>query len=475
MRYFLTSNKLKPLRGNQVRRLILPSTFLVLVAGCASVDSGTESARSAASEQFNDLPTSWQAVQAKVGDVENGWVASFGDPNLTELVNEAQTNNRDLRAAALNVERSWLLAKQSGAALSPQVNASLGGSGGGDFSGASSDNPRTIGIQASWELDVWGRIRSGEQAALRSAEAAEADYRFSQFSISAAVARAYFGAVNAYQQAEIAGEIVRALEKTQSIVHAQYDNGVASAQDLALAKANLASSSDTLVSAKASSEDALRALEVLLGRYPAADLFVGNTLPSKPANPPAGLPAGVLERRPDLVAAERRIAASIKSVDQAKAARLPTISLTTGASGASQDLSDLLKPGNMLWTAAANLLVPIVDGGARRTQVEVSTLEQKAAVEAYASAALNAFSEVEKALADGVTVELRKSFLEEASSASDEALRLARLQYEVGEIDLLSVLQLEQAAFGARSNLLTINRLELEQHIDLSVALGGEW
>jgi outer membrane protein TolC len=453
MRYFLTSNKLKPLRGNQVRRLILPSTFLVLVAGCASVDSGTESARSAASEQFNDLPTSWQAVQAKVGEVENGWVASFGDPNLTELVNEAQTNNRDLRAAALNVERSWLLAKQSGAALSPQVNASLGGSGGGDFSGASSDNPRTIGIQASWELDVWGRIRSGEQAALRSAEAAEADYRFSQFSISAAVARAYFGAVNAYQQAEIAGEIVRALEKTQSIVHAQYDNGVASAQDLALAKANLASSSDTLVSAKASSEDALRALEVLLGRYPAADLFVGNTLPSKPANPPAGLPAGVLERRPDLVAAERRIAASIKSVD----------------------LSDLLKPGNMLWTAAANLLVPIVDGGARRTQVEVSTLEQKAAVEAYASAALNAFSEVEKALADGVTVELRKSFLEEASSASDEALRLARLQYEVGEIDLLSVLQLEQAAFGARSNLLTINRLELEQHIDLSVALGGEW
>lgn len=447
----------------------------VVLAGCASVDSGVEAARVAVNNELNDVPDSWQAVAAQVGEVEDGWVDSFEDPKLSELVSEAQSNNRDLRAAALNVEKSWLLAKQSGAALTPQVNASLGTSGSGDFSGSSADGPRTIGVQASWELDVWGRVRSGEQAALRSAEAAEADYRASQLSIAAAVARAYFGAINAYQQVEIAANIVKALEKTKDIVQAQYDNGVASNQDLALAKANLATSSDTLTSAEAGAEDAVRALEVLLGRYPAADLFVGTVLPSKPADPPAGLPAEVLERRPDLIAAERRIAASIKSVDQAKAARLPAISLTAGASGASQSLSDVLKPSNMAWAAASNLLVPLVDGGARRTEVEVNTVEQKAAVEAYVSAALSAFSEVEKALADGVTVEKRKTFLEEASVSSDEALRLARLQYEVGEIDLLSVLQLEQAAFGARSNLITIKRLELEQHVDLSVALGGAW
>jgi NodT family efflux transporter outer membrane factor (OMF) lipoprotein len=454
-------------------KYLIPLSLLLLQA-CASVDSGKESASAAVDQEFQDLPTSWQSVATKVGPVENGWVAKFSDPKLDSLVAEAQTNNRDLRAAALNVEKSWLLAGQSSAALAPQVNASLGTSGSGDYEGQRGDQ-RSFGVQANWELDVWGRVRSGEQAALRSAEAVEADYRFTQFSIAAAVSRAYFGAINAYQQADIAGDIVTALKETQRIVQAQYDNGVASAQDKALSAANLASANDTQTSAQAGAEDAVRALEVLLGRYPSAELLVGVELPNKPAAPPVGIPSEVLERRPDLIAAERRIAAAMKSVDQSKAARLPAISLTAATNGASQELSDLLKPSNLLWTAAANLLVPIVDGGARRAQIEVSTVEQKAAVEAYASAALKAFSEVENALADGVTVEKRKGYLTEAAAASTEALRLARLQYEVGEIDLLSVLQLEQAAFGARSNLLTIKRLELEQYIDLSVALGGDW
>ena len=183
----------------------------------------------------------------------------------------------------------------------------------------------------------------------------------------------------------------------------------------------------------------------------------------------------MLERRPDLIAAERRIAAAIDTVDQSKAARFPSISLTGGVSGGSTDLSTLLNPANLAWQAASSLLVPVVDGGARQAQVELSTLDQKAAVEAYASAALTAFTEVENALADGYTLKRRKTFLQEAVRSSDEALRLARLQYNEGEIDLLSVLQLEQSAFGARSNLVTLNRLELDQYIDLNLALGGDW
>ncbi len=456
-----------------MRDLILVTSVLLYLSSCASVDSGIESARSEAVSAVADIPDAWQAVADNVGDVEDGWIAAFNDPTLDGLVNEAQANNRDLRAAAANVERSWLLAKQSGAALSPQVNASLGTAGNGDLSGASSSGPASIGVQASWELDVWGRVRSGEQAALRSAEAVEADYRFSQFSIAAAVSRSYFAAINAYQQAGIAADIVKALEKTQSIVQAQFDNGVASAQDVSLARANLASSNDVLITAEAAAQTAVRALEVLLGRYPSADLFVGTELPGKPLAPATGLPSELLERRPDLVAAERRIAATIKTVDQAKAAKLPSFSLTAGASGASQELTDILKPSNIVWSAASSLLVPLIDGDSRQTAVEISTAEEKAAVEAYASTALNAFAEVENALAEGVTVEKRKQYLVEASKSSEEALRLARLQYEVGEIDLLSVLQLEQSAFGAQTNLLTINRLELDQFIDLSVALGG--
>ena len=452
---------------------LLASTALILGA-CASVEPSREEARTIASEQIKDQPDYWTAAAARVGDVETGWIEAFEDPKLVELVKEAQANNRDLRAAALNVDRARLLAQQSGAALSPQVNATLGNSAQGNFDGQNEDS-LNVGLQASWELDMWGRIRSGQQAAFESAEAADADYRFTQYSIAAGVARAYFGAINAQQQADIAQEIVTALTETNRIVGVQFDNGAATAQDIALAQANLASSQDTLESALASKDSAIRALEVLLGRYPATDLFVGSTLPEKPADPPAGLPSELLERRPDLIAAERRIAASIDSVNQAKAARLPSISLTGGVSGASPELSNILNPTNLAWQAASSLLVPVIDGGARQTQVEVNTVEQQAAVEAYASAALNAFSEVEEALADGQTIGRRKVFLEQASTSSDEALRLARLQYNEGEIDLLSVLQLEQSAFGARSNLLILQRLELDQYLDLNLALGGDW
>ena len=446
----------------------------LVLSACATVEPGREEARSIASEQIADQPDYWTAAAARVGEVEAGWIEAFNDPVLVELVQEAQANNRDLRAAALNVDRARLLAQQSGAALSPQVNATLGTSSQGNFEGQNSDS-LNVGLQASWELDIWGRIRSGQQAAIESAEAADADYRFTQYSIAAGVARAYFGAINAQQQADIAQDIVTALTETDRIVQVQFDNGVATAQDVALADANLASSSDTLESAIASRDSAVRALEVLLGRYPSTDLFVGSSLPEKPADPPAGLPSELLERRPDLIAAERRIAAAIDNVDQAKAARLPSISLTGGVSGASPELSNILNPTNLAWQAASSLLVPVIDVGARQTQVEINTVEQQTAVEAYASAALNAFSEVEEALADGVTIGRRKVFLEQASTASDEALRLARLQYNEGEIDLLSVLQLEQSAFGARSNLLTLQRLELDQYLDLNLALGGDW
>lgn len=452
--------------------LLLPA--VLVLSACVTVETGSKEAREIAASQIQDQPDEWTAAAARVGRVESGWIESFDDQTLTAFVTEAQANNRNLRAAALNVERAWLLAEQSGATLSPQVNATLGGGSQGNFEGQNSDS-FNVGVQASWELDIWGRLRSGQQSAVESAEAADADYRFAQYSIAAGVARAYFGAINAEQQRQISQDIVEALNETNRIVQIQFENGFASAQDVALAQANVAISSDTLESATAGRDSAIRSLEVLLGRYPSTDLFVGAELPKKPSNPPAGLPSDLLERRPDLIAAERRIAASIDGLDQAKAARLPSISLTGGVGGASSDLSNLLNPTNLVWQVASSLLVPVLDGGGRQTQVEISTVEQMAAVESYADAALTAFTEVENALADGETLERRKVFLEQASEASNEALRLARLQYDVGEIDLLSVLQLEEAAFGARSNLLTLRRLELDQYIDLNLALGGSW
>ena len=175
-----------------------------------------------------ELPPAWQVAQQSVGDVQVGWIASFNDPVLSALVEEAQLNNRDLRAAAANVESSLALSRQAGAALSPQVDLVAGSNSGGPLEGGGGTNTSyNVGLQLNWEIDVWGRIRAGEQAAIASAQAAEADYVFAQYSIAAGVAQAYFIAIEAGLQEGIAEDTLEALTEITRIVQVQYDNGLA--------------------------------------------------------------------------------------------------------------------------------------------------------------------------------------------------------------------------------------------------------
>ena len=452
---------------------IVAFAFAVLVSGCASVDYSQRSTEGDAS--VGDVPTTWQAVQATMGEVEVGWIASFEDSVLSGLVAEALVYNRNLQASAANVDRAWALARQAGAAIKPTVGLSAGSENSGTGEGGSSSSALDVGLQASWELDLWGRIRAGEGAALASAEAAEADFRYAQHSLAAGVSRAYFIAVEAAQQGETARDVVDALVQTLKIVNLQFQEGMATAQDVALTRSDLASARESLAATEGGQRDALRALEILLGRYPSADISVGLALPEPPEQPPAGLPSSLLERRPDLVAAERRIAASIAGVDQAKAARLPQVSLSANIGGSSTELSDLLDPSNVLWRAASSLLVPVVDGGARKAQVELADADQQAAVAAYAQAALNAFGEVEQALDQGVVLARRMENLNQARNEAGEALRLARLRFDEGETDLLDVLSIQQRYFGRQSSLVALRRSLLEQYVDLNLALGGEW
>ena len=414
-------------------------------------------------------------AQESVGDVEIGWIAAFNDPTLNALVEEAQTNNKNLQIAAANVERSWALAKQAGAALQPNVNLVAGAAESGVIENSGSNSRLNAGLQLNWELDVWGRIRSGQQAAAAGAEAAEADYLFSQYSLAAGVARSYFIAIEAALQEQVAQNSVDALGETTRIVNVQFENGLASSQDLALTKSDLATARDTLTATAGAKRDAIRALEVLLGRYPGADLELRAALPTAPPTPPAGIPSEILERRPDLIAAERNVAAAFNSLDSAKAAKLPAISLTSNIGGTSQSLSNLLDPANVAWTVAGNLVAPLFDGGARQSQVEVSTAEQKQSVAAYGQAALDAFSEVESNLDQGVILDQRLSALNEAADEANEAYRIARLRYNEGETDLIDVLTIQQRVFSTESNLTSVRRLVLDQRVNLNLALGGSW
>ena len=457
-----------------LRAVVLLSGVVALTA-CASVTS-REEAGGAARASLGDMPAAWAAAQASVGDVQVGWADKFQDKLLTKLVREAQVNNKDLQAAAANVEQSWALARQAGAALKPDVTLTTGGGRSGTLDRQTPDSSNVrAGMQVNWELDVWGRIRAGQQAAAATAESLEADFRFSQQSLAASVARAYFLAIEAGLLADVTRKSLDALTEMTRIVTVQYKHGMASSQDLALSKSDLATARATLAEAEGAQRAALRALELLLGRYPGADLTVRTSLPGTPPAPPPGVPSEILERRPDIVAAERRVAAAFNRLDEAKAARLPRIALTSSIGGSSNELGDVVDPKNVAWNVAGNLVAPVYRGGALQAQVEISTFEQKQAVAAYGQAALNAFKEVETSLDQNVVLRERSEALNEASKEAHKAFRIAQLRYNEGEIEVLEVLIIQQRVFTAESNHVSNERAWLERWVNLNLALGGSW
>ena len=472
---FTTTLSTKKMPTNKLfKRTVIAMCIVTLASGCATSSlNRVEDAKAATAANLPDLPSQWASIQQRIGDVKVSWLEKLNDPALTLLVLEAQKNNRNLQVMSASVDGARALANQAASSLSPQLT-SVGNTSAGGVEGSGSKN-FNLGLQASWEADLWGRIRSGNLAAQENVVAAEAEYKFAQYSLAANVAKTYFVAIEANKQLEIAQKSVDTVVETNRIVQVQFDNGLANQQNISLAKADLASAQDGLVSSKAGQRDATRSLELLLGRYPSAELGVDQSLPILPNSLSAGIPSQLLERRPDLVSAERKVAAAFNRLDAAKAAKLPNLSLSGSLGGASSSLSNILNPANLAWQAIGSLVTPIIDGGRLDAQVEAATADQKAAVASYAQVALNAFADVERSLDQGSVLRKRVAALTTVLLESEKALKIANLQFNEGEISLLDVLILQQRVFSARSNLLSINRASLTQFVNLNLALGGSW
>lgn len=463
--------------NNRSYRLVLALlASTVLLSGCAAIAPATQiETASRTIESLPSIPPGWTSARDRLGDVTVGWVAAFDDPLLVELVAEAQRNNRDLRAAAANVRRSWAAARQARAGLLPRLDGVVGAQHGAPLEGGAGLTGLNIGLQASWEADIWSKIEAGEQAAAESARSAEAGYIFSQYSLAASVAQSYFLVVEAGEQVGVAKGIFDALTETTRVAQLRYRYGESSAYDVSLVRADLAAAADTLENAMNGRLVALRALEGLIGRYPSATLETPDMLPAIPPPPPAGLPSELLSRRPDVIAAERSVAAAINGRRQAEAAKLPSLSLSGTLGGSSNDLSNILDPTNVAWMLAANILAPIFDGGGRDAQVDIADADVQAAVAAYAGTAIAAFGDVENALDAGVFLRRRRLVQESAVEQSENALRLSMLQYKAGEIALIDVLSIQQRVFSRQSNLLALKRAQLDQYVALNLALGGDW
>ncbi len=455
---------------------LVPLTLLVgvagiaLVAGCVLKDPPDAAAIKTEALPTVDVPASWTAPGAGAGAVSGGWLVTFRDEALIAAITEAIAHNADLRVAATRVEQAMQLARLAGARLYPSVDVLA--RGGGKLSGDNSGLQGAV-LSVNWELDVWGRVRYGRAAAAADARSAQADFEYARQSIAALVAKSWFLATEAGLQADVARGTIRDGEELVRLAETRSRIGVGNDEDVYVARATAATYRDTLRQIELAREQAIRALEILLGRYPAAAAAVTPQLPGQPGAVPAGLPSELLERRPDVIAAERRVAAAFHRVHEAKAARLPAIALTAGVSSISSDLFVLTDRANPVWNLGANLLAPIYKGGALQTQVRIRTAEQQQAIASYAAIGLRAFGEVENALSAEIAAREREAILAQVLADNQRAFDVVQIQFKVGKTDLRFVTQRQLALHATRSDLIRVQAEQRVQRVNLHLALGG--
>jgi len=420
-------------------------------------------------------PAAGEPAAKDAGRVTDDWLATFGDARLSALVDEAQRNNPDLAAAVARRERALAQAGFADSAFAPKVDAAFGASRRDSGTPAGPADRFDLGLSISWEIDVWGRIAKASAAAAADVVAAAADLEYARQSIAARTAQAWFLAIAGREQIALEQSLVAQRERLLRITGSRVEVGEAKPTDLDLAEGQTAAARDAVLAARGGVDAALRSLEALLGRYPAADVETGASLPPLPPPPPVGLPSELLERRPDVVAADRRVAAAFQRVGAAKAAKLPRVALTAGGGTASGDLSSLLDPKQAVWNLGANLLGPLFDGGEREAQVRIAQATEQEALANYVKVAQRAFLEVETALGNERVLRAREVELADAARRLLRARDAAEARYAEGEASILDVDQIHTDHARAARALLQVRQELLQQRLNLHLALGGSF
>jgi NodT family efflux transporter outer membrane factor (OMF) lipoprotein len=458
------------------RRLGTLALSAVLLAGCITKPPPPPDEIRAQALKGVALDQPWKAGAA-AGAVQDNWLATFGDSTLDALVREALAANPDLRVAGARMRQANELLVQARAPMFPAVG--IAGTGGLKESGGGGDPSSAlqgIVVAASWELDLWGRVRYARNAAAEDNLSAQADYEFARQSIAAGVARAWFSAIQLSQQARLANEMAASSSHLARLAEDRERVGAGSDVDSALARANAFSIEDARAQAEFARDQALRALELLLGRYPAAELEARADFVAMPPAPPVDVPLSMLERRPDVIAAERRVAAAFNRVGEAKAAMLPQLKLNLNFGAFESDILELREDfENPTGGVGARLLAPIFAGGALRANVRIRTLQQEEALAAYAGTALSALNDVESAISAGRSLALRTRALGAAYSEQRRALELTETSLRIGRADQRGLEQQRLSTANARIALLAVQAEELAQRINLHLALGGSF
>lgn len=429
-------------------------------------------------------PDKWVALPKLTKSAATGWLRDFGSSKLDSLVQRAIAANPSLKAAEARVRQARAQAVQEGASLFPQVSA------GGNASRAQTPSDQRFAginqianrfswtVNVAWDIDFWGAVADGRLAAVARVMASDETWHAARLSMAATTVQTAVTLAEAESLQRVAEENIRVRRTQLDILEHQLDRGIDPdrvALDVTLSRADLARAESTLQQRRQTADQTRRTLEALLGAYPAAKEPGIGSLPSLRNAIPAGLPSEMLLRRPDLRAAERRVAAALADESSAKKALLPSFRITGSFGRTSQHLDKLIRPESALWNLATQVTQTLFQGGRLKAGIDLERARYDENLQTYANSVLTAFREVETALAAERFLSEQQSALENASTLAEQAEKLALGQYEKGLSDVLTLLDARQRAFDARNTLIAVQAQRLRNRAALHLALGGEF
>ena len=427
------------------------------------------------------------------------WWTVFHDPLLDSLIDRAIRSNKSLQLAEARILQARAQRIIAGAAGLPTLNATgaytrlqrsknafssafagAGGSTGSIGTGALglSGDLFEAGLDASWEIDVFGGIRRAVEAANANLAAAQEDFRDTLVTLLGEVATNYFQLRGNQRRIDVARENIATQRKSVELAQGRFEAGLGSRLEVAQAVALLATTESQIPPLETTVKQSIHQLGVLLGVEPETllqGLSPPGPMPPAPPTVPVGLPSDLLRRRPDIRRTERQLAAATAQIGVAVAALFPKLSLTGAYGYQSMKTSNLFSSDSQFWNAGPSLSLPIFSGGQIRGNIQVQTALQQQALATYENTVLTALQDVENSMVAYTEAQAARAALALAVSANQEATQISQDLYEKGLTDFLNVLQSEGALYQAQDRLIQNEQLALTSLVALFKALGGGW
>jgi NodT family efflux transporter outer membrane factor (OMF) lipoprotein len=412
-----------------------------------------------------------------------GWWKLYREPELDALEVRLIASNHDLRAAYFHYVQSQAYVREVSSQLYPQVSAAgnlqrARESDTRPLRGATSPadyNSVTLGAEVDYEVDLWGRVRDSVAASKDESEATKADLASTQLSLEVELARSYLDLRGYDQQIKLLKDTTDAYEKALELTQERHDGGVVSGLDVARAKTQLSSAQSDLTQVQAKRALLEHAIAVLVGAS-ASDFQLAPSIdPVLLPAIPVGVPSALLQRRPDVAAAERRVAEANSEIGVARTAYFPSLTLSAQGGFQSSVYAELLSLPSSYWAIGPTLAVYLFDGGKRRAQVDFAKAATAAAGERYRSVVLASFKQVEDDLTLLSQLGTATAQQQQAADAADLSVKLALSRYQRGAVSYLDVVEAQSAALDSERSVIEIRTQQLDANVDLVRALGGGW